>query len=387
MPKSKKAKLEKAKEKAKRTIAETGKVKKSEAKRQCRKKAVDYTAEQIISESGAVVQDTESGLSIAKDLTKACSAQKKVQMPDWWLGTLGEQLVIGDLVGNGFDSNKLTLKNVIQIKNESDNGIDIIVEAPDGSLYFFEVKSTETGKPGVLSKAQKDPEDFVLACLADAASRSGRFARLSDDDVATAKRLYRLVTKGPPPEVQYIKADVMFPPKVKPTDPVEMTYSDWDTGDVIDERRAVDDASTYSYMTAAEMGAVGEDAVIECLKKQGFDVLKSLHNNSDNGIDIIARHPGSGRLCFLEVKTTTRDVAGKLQQAQRDAEGFARSRLERALAGTHGWPPPDDDTKKVIRELLEDMTGDERYLKANVYMPQLGKKDSPVLVFEDWKKE
>src|SRR5690606_40901451 len=47
------------------------------------------------------------------------------------------------------------------------------------------------------------------------------------------------------------------------------------TGDVIDERRAVDDASTYSYMTAAEMGAVGEDAVIECLKKQGFDVLKS----------------------------------------------------------------------------------------------------------------
>ncbi|MCZ2075167.1 MAG: YraN family protein [Bryobacterales bacterium] len=334
-----------------------------------------------------MVQDTGSGLSIAKDLTKACSAQKKVQMPDWWLGTLGEQLVIVDLVGNGFDGNKLTRENVNQIKNESDNGIDIIVEAPGGSLYFFEVKTTETGKPGVLSKAQKDPEDFVLACLADAASRNGRFARLSDDDVATAKRLYRLVTKGPPPEVQYIKADVMFPPKVKPTDPVDMTYSRWDTGDVIDERWAVDDASTYSYMIAAEMGAMGEGAVIECLKKQGFDVLKSLHNNSGNGIDIIARHPGSGRLCFLEVKTTTRDVAGKLQQAQRDAEGFARLRLERALEGTHGWPPPDDDTKKVICELLDDMTGDERYLKANVYMPQLGKSGSPVLVFEDWKRE
>lgn len=78
------------------------------------------------------------------------------------------------------------------IKNNSNNGIDIVAQGSKGELGFFEVKSSSNGKfPNIssdttTSKGQKNPEVFIKERLSRAAN--GKYNNLAAEE--TAKHLY-----------------------------------------------------------------------------------------------------------------------------------------------------------------------------------------------------
>jgi Holliday junction resolvase-like predicted endonuclease len=93
------------------------------------------------------------------------------------------------------------------------------------------------------------------------------------------------------------------------------------------------------------IGAFGEDHVAKLLRSRGYQVA-ALQTRSGHGIDIVAIKVKNGRVLIIivEVKATTGGRAASLRGAQVHAAKWARSRLERAIAGKRGYavlPPAE----------------------------------------------
>ncbi len=76
------------------------------------------------------------------------------------VGEIGEEVAENMLRDSGYD-----VDNMVVIKNASDNGIDIIARAPDGSPVFIEVKASRVGRIGDLSPLQSDSDSYVRGLL------------------------------------------------------------------------------------------------------------------------------------------------------------------------------------------------------------------------------
>lgn len=84
-----------------------------------------------------------------------------------YVGDLGEKAARGWLKRHGYTG-------VTPIQNRSGHGIDIAARHRDGTLTFFEVKTSTTSRAPGLSRAQRDPERFVRTRL-KLASEGGRW--------------------------------------------------------------------------------------------------------------------------------------------------------------------------------------------------------------------
>ena len=76
------------------------------------------------------------------------------------------------------------------------------------------------------------------------------------------------------------------------------------------------------------VGDIGEKAVINDLKKNGYEII-DVKYGSNNGIDVLAKNPSTGKYDAFEVKSST---VGKfnLSKDQLKPENFVKTRLERA---------------------------------------------------------
>ena len=76
------------------------------------------------------------------------------------------------------------------------------------------------------------------------------------------------------------------------------------------------------------VGDIGEKAVINDLKKNNYEII-DVKYGSNNGIDVLAKNPSTGKYDAFEVKSST---VGKfnLSEVQMGPDDFVRTRLERA---------------------------------------------------------
>jgi hypothetical protein len=91
-------------------------------------------------------------------------------------------------------------------------------------------------------------------------------------------------------------------------------------------------------LTTGELGAAGEEAVVQRLAEQGYTEVLRIQNNSGHGVDVIARNPSNGHVRCVEVKANT----SRLSEAQRlGGEDFVTDRLDRAVSrrGHYKSPP------------------------------------------------
>ena len=97
-------------------------------------------------------------------------------------GRRGEEIAREMLRQNGWTI-------LTDIKNGSDNGIDIVARSADGRLGFFEVKSTNGGTIGTLTQRQSDMDFFVRDVLTDAANKTGKYQSISDATSQAAQQI------------------------------------------------------------------------------------------------------------------------------------------------------------------------------------------------------
>ncbi len=99
------------------------------------------------------------------------------------IGEFGEHIAKDMLEKNGWS-------NFHYIKNASDNGIDIIAQAPDGHWSFFEVKSSTIGSIKDLTMRQANMDAFVNDILYQAKEGIGRYTNLDPAERDFAKFIY-----------------------------------------------------------------------------------------------------------------------------------------------------------------------------------------------------
>ncbi|MDW5415700.1 restriction endonuclease [Iodobacter sp. CM08] len=91
-----------------------------------------------------------------------------------------------------------------------------------------------------------------------------------------------------------------------------------------------------SALAKAGNGDLGEMAIANLMRQQGYTDVIAIKNNSGHGIDIIARN-AEGKLVGIEAKTSTTGKTGTLSPDQRlGSDAFVRSRIERAANATDG---------------------------------------------------
>ena len=100
------------------------------------------------------------------------------------IGSRGEEVAREMLRQNGWEI-------LPDIKNGSDNGIDIVARSSDGRLGFFEVKSTDGGTIGDLSSRQADMDWFVRDVLTAAANKDKNYKNISDATSQEAKSILK----------------------------------------------------------------------------------------------------------------------------------------------------------------------------------------------------
>lgn len=98
-------------------------------------------------------------------------------------------------------------------------------------------------------------------------------------------------------------------------------------------------------------GEIGEAAVIENLKTEGYTDFVQVQNNSGHGVDIIARNPSTGDVKCIEVKTNTSRLS--TDQAK-GGKVFVESRLNRVEEGKgHYKIPPNSKQMKIDAETAQ----------------------------------
>lgn len=104
-------------------------------------------------------------------------------------------------------------------------------------------------------------------------------------------------------------------------------------------------------------GNCGESLARKDLEDEGYEVT-SVQNKSGHGIDVVGRHPQTGDVRVLEVKTTVTDTAPPLTGAGKEMGGekFVEDRLSKAAKGLGHYknqPEVEAAAKKVQKWLKE----------------------------------
>ena len=110
-------------------------------------------------------------------------------------------------------------------------------------------------------------------------------------------------------------------------------------------------------------GTVGEYLVKRALRKRGYEILMTVKNNSDNGLDIIARN-SRGKLRFIEVKAhrtpNLPSVRSALSIRQRRGAGwFADDILSNAANKTGRYQNISDAMSLHAQQLRRELGGEE----------------------------
>lgn len=111
--------------------------------------------------------------TLANQPTSPTANQPNAKPSNKEIGRRGEQAAKDMLKANGWTI-------LTEIRNSSDNGIDIIARGPDGRLGFFEVKATDGGRIGDLSGRQSDMDAFIRNVLREASQQDGRYRGIDE---------------------------------------------------------------------------------------------------------------------------------------------------------------------------------------------------------------
>jgi hypothetical protein len=104
-------------------------------------------------------------------------------------------------------------------------------------------------------------------------------------------------------------------------------------GEAFEDPAPLDNATT---------GALGERAVVDRLRADGYTEVLQIQNNSGHGVDVIARNPTNGHVKCVEVKANS----SKLSDAQKlGGEVYVNDRLNRAVNGERGYGVPPNPTE------------------------------------------
>jgi Holliday junction resolvase-like predicted endonuclease len=135
------------------------------------------------------------------------------------------------------------------------------------------------------------------------------------------------------------------------------------------------------------LGNLGEAKVRSYLISKGLQYLGQIQNASGHGIDLAFRTK-SGALVFVEVKSSSGNVAPSLSKYQRNSEKFVGKRLKAAeTAGDNKghWKNVDSATRSLAKNLRAEIKGGAKvkYLRAKVTNLFSGDNAS-VMSFQQW---
>ena len=125
------------------------------------------------------------------------------------------------------------------------------------------------------------------------------------------------------------------------------------------------------------VGDIGEKAVINDLKKNGYEII-DVKYGSNNGIDVLAKNPKTGKYDAFEVKSST--VGNfNLSEAQMNPSDFVKTRLNEAeLRGKI-----NEDTRAEIMSKL----GERKIAYVDIKRGKRGKLYADSFSYENWDTE
>ncbi len=125
------------------------------------------------------------------------------------------------------------------------------------------------------------------------------------------------------------------------------------------------------------VGDIGEKAVINDLKKNGYEII-DVKYGSNNGIDVLAKNPKTGKYDAFEVKSSTVG-SFNLSGAQMKPDEFVKTRLNEAeLRGKI-----NDDTRAEIMSKL----GERKIAYVDIKRGKRGKLYADSISYENWDTE
>lgn len=104
-----------------------------------------------------------------------------------------------------------------------------------------------------------------------------------------------------------------------------------------------------SKLSSAEVGAIGEALVTRDLVKKGYTDIVAIQNNSNHGIDLVARNK-AGELEFFEIKAS---ATGNAKPPQAGSQQFIQDRLQKALSAQGHWA--DQNMPAGVRRAAKDI--------------------------------
>ena len=125
------------------------------------------------------------------------------------------------------------------------------------------------------------------------------------------------------------------------------------------------------------VGDIGEKAVINDLKKNNYEII-DVKYGSNNGIDVLAKNPSTGKYDAFEVKSST---VGKfnLSKDQMDPENFVKTRVNNAVAN-------DKINKRTSRDIMTNL-GDRKVAYVGIKRGEKGKLYADSIRYENWDTE
>ncbi|TDW96816.1 hypothetical protein [Dinghuibacter silviterrae] len=110
--------------------------------------------------------------------------------------------------------------------------------------------------------------------------------------------------------------------------PQAETPAEGKNGEAFEDNKELNDKQT---------GDAGEAAVIDKLKKEGYDEILQIQNNSGHGVDVIGRNSKTGDVKCIEVKANTSQLSA--DQAK-GGEWYVNDRLKKAASGAPYYRVP-----------------------------------------------
>lgn len=125
------------------------------------------------------------------------------------------------------------------------------------------------------------------------------------------------------------------------------------------------------------VGDVGEKAVAKALKNQGYEIV-NVKYGSNNGIDILAKNPTTGKYDAFEVKSSM-DSNFIFSKDQLDPDSFVSSRLEMAVS-------KNKISSKKYDDIMSNL-GDRKVAYVDVKRASNNKLYADSIRTEDWDAE
>ena len=125
------------------------------------------------------------------------------------------------------------------------------------------------------------------------------------------------------------------------------------------------------------VGDIGEKAVINDLKKNNYEII-DVKYGSNNGIDVLAKNPSTGKYDAFEVKSST---VGKfnLSKDQMEPNDFVRTRVNNAVAN-------GKINKRTSMDIMNNL-GDRKVAYVGIKRGEKGKLYADSIRYENWDTE